>query len=366
MAYDLDPKNLAVFCGSLRNVSSAEVVLFMNAPVSQRALEITRRYDVNVQVFDVQGLPHDMQSFHPSTSRWKLIYDFMAPDQTRRRYRRVWMVDARDTFFQEDPFEMLPLDKEALYVFTGVESVLIRDDGWNRGWIKDCFSDDIYRLVADKHIICSGVSMGSVDAVLRYLDLMNDVVTGQRRSEISKNSRFPHCERNGVDQGVHNVLVYTAGLPNLRVFDQSRGPVANMQARKAIVKGIEVRNEAGERVAVVHQYDRNAVLQKNLFRRFVYWTNTDDLSEEWKLEKACSSFSYVMDKDLLKGNCDLSASGGAASASTCCKICKDTSACKSFVYYSGMCFLKSCKTQTGALNGVNLVGAVTGVTLSRK
>ena len=366
MAHDLDPKNLVVFCASLRNVSTAEVVLFFNAPISQRPLEITSKCGVKVEVFDVQGLPHEMQPFHPSTVRWKLIYDFMVNANAWQRYRRAWLVDARDTYFQGDPFDMLSIDEPGFYVFNGVESMLIRDDGWNRGWIKDCFSDDVYRQVADKHIICSGVSMGSMDAVLRYLELMNDVVTSRKRFEISKQSRFPNCERNGVDQGVHNVLVYTARLPHLRIFDQTSGPVANLQAGKAIVRGTSVLNAAGNKVAVVHQYDRNAALQKMLFRRFVYWVNTDDLGEEWKMEPSCSTFSYVLDNDLLKGKCDLTAKGGIASATTCCKLCADAPGCKSFVYYSGMCYLKSCKAKTGRAMGVYVSGAVTGISLRKQ
>jgi len=33
--------------------------------------------------------------------------------------------------------------------------------------------------------------------------------------------------------GVHNVLVHSGLLPGLKVWDQERGPVANMQARTA-------------------------------------------------------------------------------------------------------------------------------------
>ena len=66
-------------------------------------------------------------------------------------------------------------------------------------------------------------------------------------------------------KGVHNVLVHSGELSNLKIFNQGTGPVANLQARKAVIEGNNVYNEAGKEVAVVHQYDRDPSLQKYLF-----------------------------------------------------------------------------------------------------
>jgi hypothetical protein len=61
---------------------------------------------------------------------------------------------------------------------------------------------------------------------------MNDVITGKDQQ---LGGKFPQCERNGVDQGVHNVLVHTGALGRLglKQWGQAEGPVANMQARMA-------------------------------------------------------------------------------------------------------------------------------------
>ena len=90
---------------------------------------------------------------------------------------------------------------------------------------------------------------------------MNDVITGTGYL----GSNFPKCERNGVDQGVHNVLVHKKLIPNMKVFKQADGPVANLQAKLSRVQGTQVFNQAGKLVAVVHQYDRYPELQKKLF-----------------------------------------------------------------------------------------------------
>ena len=58
------------------------------------------------------------------------------------------MVDVRDTFFQSDPFAMLPVEKSQFYVFKGVESKTIMNCGWNGGWVCItcilCFFGNLY------------------------------------------------------------------------------------------------------------------------------------------------------------------------------------------------------------------------------
>ena len=56
------------------------------------------------------------------------------------------------------------------------------------------------------------------------------------RSNVYKASKFPSCERNGVDQGIHNVLVHSNLIPNMKIWSQADGPVANMQAKVAIIR----------------------------------------------------------------------------------------------------------------------------------
>ena len=103
--------------------------------------------------------------------------------------------------------------------------------------------------------------MGSIDTVLPYLSEMKSITMGQ-----AGYAKFPTCERNGVDQGVHNVLVHTSKIKNVKVFSQSSSPVLNLQAKMARVEGMKVYNNRRELVPVVHQYDRYPDLQKALFK----------------------------------------------------------------------------------------------------
>lgn len=133
-----------------------------------------------------------------------------------------------------------------------------------------CHSHRIFQVLGDVgngNIICSGVSVGTMDTTWAYLQLMNSIVTGEAsKSGLYPSSKFPSCERNGVDQGVHNVLVHQNKIPNVKIWGQRDGPVANMQAELYNLEGTTVKNKRGEVVAVAHQYDRNQELQKKLFQ----------------------------------------------------------------------------------------------------
>lgn len=68
------------------------------------------------------------------------------------------MIDVRDSMFQDNPFVFTPaLVKDVsggtmdddykspsfFYAFKGVESRSIEQCGWNGGWIKDCFGQQV-------------------------------------------------------------------------------------------------------------------------------------------------------------------------------------------------------------------------------
>ena len=288
MAQDTDPKNLVTFCASLRKYSSAadsEVVLFINTPVPARSRDIAKKYEIlliefTTSAFTLNANESFLSSYHPSSLRWGMIYNFFENINTRNRYSKVLLIDVRDSFFQSNPFHIIPNEiLSVLYVFKGVESVSIGDCGWNGGWVKDCFGDRILGEIGRRNIICSGVSIGTTDVVYQYLTLMNDILMGRKESDLSVGSRFPGCERNGVDQGVHNVLVHKNMIKNLEVKSESDGKVVNMQGRTAIVSEKKVTNSRGVLFPIVHQYDRYPDLQKLIFSevRYLYCAMVDIL-----------------------------------------------------------------------------------------
>jgi hypothetical protein len=371
MAQETDPKNLIVFCASLREVSDATVVIFINAPIPKLHQEIADKYSITFESYNLQSFDVTIQKFHPSTLRWGMMHSYLMKDNIREQYRRVWMIDVRDSFFQNNPFTMLQLNTKGFYTFKGVEDKSIRSCGWNGPWISDCFNKQTYESVADNNIICSGVSMGDIDSVIEYLYLMSSLITNSDTNSIKADnndiynnnykklgSKFPNCERNGVDQGVHNVLVHSKLIPYLTIYNHMNGPVANLQAKQSKINGLKVYNKIGKEVDVVHQYDRYPELQKKLFKKYVYWVNTDDQNAQWNFEPTCLKFNNKNNYDKFHGICDLKMQGGATSPASCCKYCSEKQGCQAFTYYSAKCFLKSCKKDSNTSS--QLSGAVSG------
>jgi len=253
-------------------------------------------------------VPVGLTQYHPSSLRWILYSDFLENNEKIKIiYKRIWLLDVRDSYFQDDPFQYIHPEQSNLHLFQGVQDKTIGQCSWNSGWIKDCFGETMDQRVSTLPIVCSGVVGGSMDMIAEYIHYMNDIIGGQIRQSIwrnhlekhginTKDIAFPRCERNGVDQGVHNVLVHTqilsespvvtgrlevlmknsvrggpfsTGEENVQqifLWDNEHGFVANLQAqRNKINEQHIVVNSLDHKIAIVHQYDRIPEFQKYLF-----------------------------------------------------------------------------------------------------
>jgi len=158
MASGISDAQLSVFVRSLRLHSKPTqtcVVLFFDE-VTDLAREIMKEHDVEGVVFDKSN--HG--EVHPSTYRWPMISDYIT--RNRRLISGVLMADVRDMSFQSDPFSVLSTDGPGLHTFNGVEHIEIGKDGWNGGWVKDCFGEAKLHEIGHNVIVCSGATIGDV------------------------------------------------------------------------------------------------------------------------------------------------------------------------------------------------------------
>ncbi len=230
-------------------------------------------FRVQVEVYSVSSFAQSIQAYHPSSYRWILIRDFLVKQSQSSisgggdgvAYDKLMFADVRDTIFQRDPFSII--DKPGFYAFQEAVPTTIRQCGWNKGWVQDCFGAGMINEIGDQVVSCSGTSLASWSAAMEYVNLMAD--------ELSRNPS--RCERNGVDQGMHNVWVYAASknarlkAGGIHIFSNERGPIATVQSMKTLHRDRfgRVVNEAREVVAVVHQYDRSDELKAQYDREFV-------------------------------------------------------------------------------------------------
>ncbi|GAB5366428.1 hypothetical protein AAMO2058_001142800 [Amorphochlora amoebiformis] len=308
MAKGIAPKPLAIFVASLRKFSDCDMVLWMDEKSTKdpNTERIISKYRVEVRIFREENLNTYAQKWHPSSYRWVLMNDFLKKEGLKRSYRGVLMADVRDTAFQSNPFSIL--DEQGSVFFASSEDKdiptrRIRDCQWNKNWIKDCHTSEILSKVSENPIICSGISIATLTEAQIYTQKMSDKLE-------SKHGR--KCERNGVDQGMHNVLVWTNEIPNLKITTQESGLIANMQS--------------------------GLMLEKE----YVDW-NVDD-------DKECEMFETDdTGYDLFVRRCDIGLSGGATSKGDCCRACMNWENCKGFAFIldTGKCFMKDCANPNG-------------------
>lgn len=143
--------------------------------------------------------------------------------------------------------------------------------------MKDCFGAAALAAVGSNVISCSGTSLGTWDEAFIYTDMLAE--------EISRNP----CERNGVDQGMHNYFVYGGNGGKLRLslgdrlhlISNEDGWVATVQSMPTLHRDQagHVLNAKDDIYAVVHQYDRSAALKRQYEQQFV-WLQPGELHEK--------------------------------------------------------------------------------------
>ena len=346
LAREIPVTNLAVFLNSLRKVSSADVLLFVDEPSKDAEIMALKKNGVDLRFYDPESFePPWLRSYHPSSFRWPLIAEALKD----LNYDGVLFADVRDTAFQKDPFDGTISDK--FYAVHGVESRTIGQCGWNGGWIKDCFGEKKLRALSNKPILCSGVSLAtSFHVALKYAQQMAAVIAHED---------FKKCERNGVDQGVHNVLVHDNMVLGSQIVPQRASRVANLQAKVAIVHNNNVLRASDRTpVAVVHQYDRFPDLAAFYYRTYGLPEQQagDIIGGGGPATDACAAYEVRPNVDLFKAKCDLTATSGT-SVRDCCKSCNRAQNCNGFTLAGSLCYLKTCRTP---VTDIRMPGASSG------
>jgi hypothetical protein len=275
MAKDINVQNLVNFLSSARKVMpNVDIVIFTDANIEGNSEigEVYRLFSVKVQKFSLDLFPDFMKSYHPSSYRWIMIRDWMKSIPESERYTSVLLIDVRDSVFQTNPFEPMASVGKGFYAFQEAKPRTIAECGWNSKWVSDCFGQNGLNEVANFVISCSGTSMGTWSEAYAYVDLM--------ANEIRSNK----CERNGVDQGMHNYFLYSTKLEqvikkdDIHILSNEEGWIASIQSMKRVVRDRAgmVLNDKNEPYAVVHQYDRVNQLQVQ-YDTVYKWYSSNDL-----------------------------------------------------------------------------------------
>eukprot|EP00736_Rhodelphis_marinus_P005923 Rmarinus@m.26327 len=155
---------------------------------------------------------------------------------------------------------MLGNDSPMLHLFLE-DGVTLGSCAVNNAWMSSCWGREFLAYHSRRAPACSGVTMGSVQGILSYIDTLTEAVSPAARDE---------CQDR--DQSFHNFFLYGVCLKNehcrrrVRAWGHTTGPVASMHhvvasgrasPRISQAHGEVFRNSRGDPFAIVHQFDRD-------------------------------------------------------------------------------------------------------------
>ena len=193
-------------------------------------------------------------SYMPINSRRYFLYhQFLRHENA---VRHVMLTDVRDVVFQGDPFEVC--NNDALYCFEEDKSVTLQSCFYNSNWILQAYGKEALDQIGHNAIICSGVTMGSLKEIRDYLKII-----------CKELERAPAVL--GIDQGVHNAMIYTGRFTQTVIQANESGSVYTLHHVKpdkiTVNQDGYITNRSGV-PAVVHQYDRHPLLLKVVQKKY--------------------------------------------------------------------------------------------------
>lgn len=183
--------------------------------------------------------------------RYPLYYLYLL--EHGQHYENVMITDVRDVLFQRDPFDFDIGDN--LCCFFEEEGKTLRTGDANAVWLRDGFGPHVLDAIGDRKISCAGTTIGSRSAMMQYLEGMIDNMIELK------------CHMWGIDQGVHNYILHSGLVENVKFYENYRGPVLTMHFSKDEKLRFDnngyIINDDGSVVNVLHQYDRKTPEIKN-------------------------------------------------------------------------------------------------------
>ncbi len=224
-----------------RQHPDADIVLLSDPEVPA---DLGRAMDrLGVRLWPVRCQAYDVD-FHIQNRRFREYFRYLL----EHSYRRVFLSDTRDAYFQGNVFSAFASDGDWIAFFQETPGYKIGSEKFNRTWIHHIFGEETLRRMADETVVCSGTTLGTGPAILEYLALMTTLEETHRALRAVPS-----------DQGQHNYLIWKKlmRVPQF-VFPQENPIVYTVFVDDAyrITEQGDVLTTSGIRAAVLHQYDR--------------------------------------------------------------------------------------------------------------
>jgi len=248
--------------------SSTLVIIVTKTAMSSRNFqELADVYSI-IYISDEDYFPAKLKVQRPDTaaiytSRWIIIKKFLLNLQTKGViFDNVFACDSLDTIFQKDIFAFMTNYNPGLYVFMEDVRMTIGTCPINSRWIKGCYGDAELKILHSKSISCSGTVLGTWSAMMSYLSVMESEIIATPAA----------CKDRGIDQGIHNYIIYNNKIPNTTIHQISHeyGFVGTLGYAKRVIRnpfGL-VLNANGSIYAVIHQWNRSKQMVTQFKREY--------------------------------------------------------------------------------------------------
>lgn len=229
-AIDYGIEEVRPFMESLNNTAyDGRIACICNGSEAQKYLE-------------AQGVEiiQDIENGHPVNSRRFFLWK-----EVLRGYDDVAIIaDIRDIVFQRSLYD---LPSTGLHVYCEDESMTLGTCPYNDSWLTTILGTNPYK---DRPIICAGFTLGRLT---EYCMTMWSML-----------KELPAT--HGLDQGVHNHLIYSGRVPAL--VHMNPDPVYTVgyirPHNNVIIEDGIIKGDNGVIPHVVHQYDRHPNLKENI------------------------------------------------------------------------------------------------------
>lgn len=251
-----DWKIISPFFESFKRVKfqNCECVIFYDK-ITKHTIKKIKSYGVIVY-----KIPIKFRKVSIINCRWKLYKDFLS--ENKDRYKLVFAVDLRDSFFQRDVFKDYENIKKPFLGIAIEDGIL--SEPINKKWIINAYGKNLYKTIEHERIICVGTIWGTVDKFYEFSKIMWRKL----------NSKWS-IKNKVIEQAVTNFLIYHDKMFNeflIKSFNNNGSIMTIALTNDSNIKFDDennVLNENGEIVALVHQYDRKKFIVTKIKKKFL-------------------------------------------------------------------------------------------------
>jgi len=244
-AVDIELDAAEFFIKTLRKYFKDDIYILIGAK-DHKLKEMLSHFDCNFYEVDVHK--YDVQ-----LKRYKYFLNIL---RKNRNYNKVLFCDCRDIYFQSDPFKHNY--KGTINFFQ--EDKKIGECEHATRWIKKTFGEKIFNDLSDKTICCGGTVLASYDNMVKWLNLMDQLI-----------SKYPYKKKlkylltfrrdgsgRGCDQAHGNYIAYKNYFQKSYSYSNKNGPIATVYYLNPIKfnEKSELINSLGEPYTIVHQYNK--------------------------------------------------------------------------------------------------------------